>query len=350
MPPYDRLATLALEIDDYALEPLQLAVSAGFTRHTTVVRLRGGGVEGMGEDVSYQESDQLGFQRAGPVFELPKTSTLEEFSHALDALDLFPESAADPKAPLYRRWAFESAALDLALRQAGRSLAEVIGLTPSPVHFVVSLGLGTRPSLAPLERRLAMYPAVRFKLDPDSAWNDALIAQLRATGAVTTVDLKGQYKGAFAGTPADPEMYRRVVEGLPNAWIEDPRLTVETEVILAGHHGRVTWDAPICALSDIVQLPFQPRAINIKPSRFGRVAELFRTYAYCAARGIAMYGGGQFELGPGRGQIQYLASLFHPDGPNDVAPRGFNARDLPAGLPGSPLAPASDAIGFRWVD
>ena len=36
-----------------------------------------------------------------------------------------------------------------------------------------------------------------------------------------------------------------------------------------------------------------------------------------------MYGGGQFELGPGRGQIQYLASVFHPDGPNDVAPTGF---------------------------
>ena len=57
-----------------------------------------------------------------------------------------------------------------------------------------------------------------------------------------------------------------------------------------------------------------------------------RAYDYCAERGIGMYSGGQFEIGPGRGQIQYLASLFHPDTPNDVAPGGYN--DVrPAGRP-----------------
>ncbi len=61
-----------------------------------------------------------------------------------------------------------------------------------------------------------------------------------------------------------------------------------------------------------------------------------------------MYGGGQFELGPGRGQIQYLASLFHPDGPNDVAPGGYNAPEPPAGLPDSPLPVATEPTGFRW--
>jgi hypothetical protein len=61
-----------------------------------------------------------------------------------------------------------------------------------------------------------------------------------------------------------------------------------------------------------------------------------------------MYGGGQFELGPGRGQVQYLASLFHPDAPNDVAPSAFNDQDLRAGLPASPLAPAPAETGFGW--
>ena len=61
-----------------------------------------------------------------------------------------------------------------------------------------------------------------------------------------------------------------------------------------------------------------------------------------------MYGGGQFELGPGRGQIQYLASLFHADGPNDVAPSGFNDPDVLDGLPTSPLEPQPSAVGFRW--
>ena len=61
-----------------------------------------------------------------------------------------------------------------------------------------------------------------------------------------------------------------------------------------------------------------------------------------------MYGGGQFELGVGRGQIQYLASLFHPDTPNDVAPGGYNVAPPAQGLPTSPLEPSPHATGFRW--
>jgi hypothetical protein len=60
-----------------------------------------------------------------------------------------------------------------------------------------------------------------------------------------------------------------------------------------------------------------------------------------------MYGGGMGELGVGRGQIQLLASLFHADAPNDVAPVGYNATALPNDLPSSPLPPRSAPIGFR---
>ena len=71
--------------------------------------------------------------------------------------------------------------------------------------------------------------------------------------------------------------------------------------------------------------------VNIKPSRLGGLRNLLDAYDYCAASGIGNYGGGQFELGVGRGQIQYLASLFHADAPNDVAPTGFNLPDTAAG-------------------
>jgi hypothetical protein len=94
-------------------------------------------------------------------------------------------------------------------------------------------------------------------------------------------------------------------------------------------------------------LPFPPRILNVKPSRFGTLRGLLEFYDRCEGEGIALYGGGQFELGPGRGQIQYLASLFHPDSPNDVAPGGYNDRAPADGLPTSPLEPALEAIGFR---
>jgi hypothetical protein len=88
--------------------------------------------------------------------------------------------------------------------------------------------------------------------------------------------------------------------------------------------------------------------VNLKPSRIGGLTKLCATYDYCAERGIGAYSGGQFELGPGRGQAQYLASLFHPDTPNDLAPVGFNVDDPPAGLPSSPLPPTASDVGFRW--
>jgi hypothetical protein len=88
--------------------------------------------------------------------------------------------------------------------------------------------------------------------------------------------------------------------------------------------------------------------LNLKPARFGSVRALFDTYDYCAAHGIGAYGGGQWELGVGREQIQVLASLFHPDTPNDIAPRGYNEADPPPGLPTSPMEPALSPTGFRW--
>jgi len=84
----------------------------------------------------------------------------------------------------------------------------------------------------------------------------------------------------------------------------------------------------------------------VKPSRFGSVERLFAAYDYCAEHRIGAYGGGQFELGVGRGHIQLLAALFHPDTPNDVAPGGYNAAIPAAGLPSSPLTVTSRATGF----
>jgi L-alanine-DL-glutamate epimerase-like enolase superfamily enzyme len=342
------LAEMPVQIDDYALDPLNATVSSEFERKTTVIRLRGSGEEGLGEDVTYDAVDHDILQAAGPSLPLAGRFTLASFAEHLAGFELFSQTPQREVSERYRTWAYESAALDLALRQAHTSLHGALGREPRPVRFVVSLRLGEPPTLDPVSRRLELYPGLRFKLDPTSSWDQPLIAELVGTGAVDSVDFKGYYSGSIVDQPADPVLYERVAEAFPEAWIEDPALTPETDAVLAPHRDRFSWDATIHSIGDIQELPYPPRMVNIKPSRLGGLRSLLDAYDYCAESAIGNYGGGQFELGVGRGQIQYLASVFHADAPNDVAPTGFNLPVTPPDLPSSPLSPAPTAQGFRW--
>jgi len=327
VPLFDRVAELPLVIEGAELSPHTVELEGfddAFKR--TAVHLRGRGEEGLGEDVTYEQDLQAAFQAEGPPSGLEGEWTLASFSDSLGEL------------PGFRTWALESAALDLSLRQSGISLAEAVGREARPVTFVRS----GQPE--PEWRRL--YPELRYKLDASDSWDEAFVADLRESGLVDVVDLKGLYEGDWVNTTANERLYRLVAEGIPEAWIEDPRLNDETGPVLEPHRDRITWDAALHAAADVDTLPFEPRCLNSKPSRFGSVRELFAFYDLCEERRIALYGGGQFELGPGRGQIQHLASLFHPDGPNDVAPSAYNlgpAEDLPR----SPLPPPAADPGFR---
>ena len=193
----------------------------------------------------------------------------------------------------YRRWAFESAALDLALRQAGRSLAEVVGREPRPLTYVVSMRLKGFDEEGPetadkVNRLLARYPSLQFKLDPTNSWTQELVAELAATGAVDSLDLKGHYRGTPVDVDTDPELYRMVAEGFPDAWIEDPDLSVpEADEVLEPHRDRITWDAPIHSIADIEALPFKPKTMNIKPSRVGPLEALCAVYDTASARASA---------------------------------------------------------------
>ncbi len=358
MASFDAIADLPLEIEACEFEGLEIVVG-DFERLTTVVKLRGGGHEGVGEDVVYDAIDHVAQQGHGPPDGLAGSFTFAEFSDRLEEIDLFPAGppVREEISPAYRRWAFESAALDLALRQAGTNLAAALGREPRPVNFVNSMrlaGFGSEApsSIEPLLARLAVYPTLRFKLDPTNDWDDELIAALAETGAVDSLDLKGFYKGTPVDVETDPELYAKLIEAFPEAWLEDPDVTEETKPLLDPVSERVTWDAPIHSIADIEAMPWSPpKTVNVKPSRFGPVSNLFAAYDYCETRGIGAYGGGQTELGQGRGQIQYLASIFHPDTPNDVAPSGYNDPEQATkpGLPPSPLEPAIDQLGFRWL-
>jgi len=335
MPLWESPAGLRVRVDHYDLERRELAVPSGWTRVTTTVALQGDGETGHGEDVTYTAPDHdhvpVGLMLAG-------TWTLEDLSRHLDEQSLWSGDAGDHAAMDYRRWAFESAALDLALRQAGVSLSEVVGRPYRPVRFVASTRLEIEPYLE-------LNPALEFKLDAGEDWDRPLMQRLASYDRVRVIDLKAYYRGTSVDLAPDPELYRAVVECFPDVVIEDASLEDGCRAALAGAEDRLSFDAPVHSLSDLNGLPIEPRWLNVKPSRFGTVRGLFECIDACEERGISMYGGGQFELGVGRRQIQRIASLFYADGPNDVAPSEYNDGGARPGLPTSPL-PAPEGLGF----
>ncbi len=346
---YARVASLPLVVERCELRPLVRDTTSGFTKVSIVVRLSGGGHTGEGEDITWDQIDQIEFLRGGAQLGwLHGARTFDEFSSLLGLANLFPVEPIRASSRLYRRWAFESAALDLALRQRGLSLEQAVGREARPVTFVASIRLGDPPSLLPLRELLAVAPRLRFKLDPTAGWDEALVQELARLDCVDVIDLKGRYRDANVAMLPEEGLYRRVIEGLPDAWIEDLAVNDDTAVLLEQHRDRISWDEPIRSVQDIEALPWQPRMLNLKPARFGSVRALFDAYDHCAAHGIGAYGGGMFEQGPGRGQLQYLASLFHPDGPNDVAPTRFNLPSPSLDLPRSPLNTEQHRTGFRW--
>jgi L-alanine-DL-glutamate epimerase-like enolase superfamily enzyme len=348
-PLWPQLARLPLVVEACEYEGLHAVLAHDFERVTTLVRLTGRDASGLGEDVSAFRQDGTTLHETRPALPLEGDWTLAGFCEHLATLSLWPEPPEYAGAVRFRRWAFESAALDLALRQAGRPLHDVLGLEPRPVRFVNSLGLGKQPSIEPLHRRLARSPGVRFKLDAEASWPPSLVDEVAATRAVDTIDFKGHYGREIEDPEALEALYDRVITAFPDAYLEDPHDRPEIARRLGGELERVSYDAPIREADDIGSTPLAARVVNIKPSRIGSLRALFEVYARCQREGRPMYGGGMGELGVGRGQIELLASLFHPDGPNDVAPSGYNLDDPPGDLPSSPLTPRPDATGFRWA-
>ena len=347
---YDALEDLPLTVDDVRYARRARDTSSGFERVTTVIRLEGpDGAVGRGEDVTYEAADHDALHDADPDFGLPGEWTHAELSTLLGDTDLFhgrPPDRGDFRD--YRRWGFESAALDLALRQADTDLATALDRSYAPVRFVASTRLGEPPRFDRVTALVDRAPDVELKLDPTSDWTDDLVERLAATGRVRILDLKGHYEGTVVDQDVDPALYETVFERFPDAVVEDPAWTDATEPLLRKHADRLSWDAPIHGVDDVEGLPVEPRWCNVKPSRFGSVRSLLATVEHCDAHGIAMYGGGQFELDVGREHLWALASLFYPESPNDVAPGPYNEPEPPASLPASPLRPPETPSGFAW--
>src|SRR3954470_19949735 len=110
--PWPRIADLPLAVESHAIERLEAPAPA--ERVTYLVRLRGRGAEGLGEDVGGTMLDEDGaFLAAAPALPLAGEWTLATFAAHLGRLDLWPQPPEWDMARRWRNWALESAALDL---------------------------------------------------------------------------------------------------------------------------------------------------------------------------------------------------------------------------------------------
>src|SRR2546430_4654415 len=282
---WDDLRGLELNIEDVGPERKSVDVSTQFTRVTTTVVLGGEGEQGRGEDVTYTAEDHDWF----PDLAAPGRTTLGEFSATLGGRRLFEAEPKMGASADYRRWAFESAALDLALRQNDLSLGAALERDYRPVRFVVS----TRgDAFAWLQHD----PELELKLDPDNDWDRPFMERLAATGRVCVLDFKAYYKGTPVDVVPDPALYRAAVELFPEVVFEDASLDGECGVALQGQEGRLSFDAPIHSVADVRALPVEPGWLNIKPSRFGTTERLVGCIEHLTANGIQMDGGGPVWL------------------------------------------------------
>lgn len=322
------LVALPLYVERVELRPAQRG-----PRRTTIVRMEGLGHAGLGEDVTHDAADVDAFRELDV---LPIVRSARSVVHLGQLLDEFPLLEAKTSFAVvrsYRRWALESAAIDLALRQAGTSLPHLLGMTPRVVKFVVSLRCDDATAVLDLVER---YPQVRLKLDARPEWTDATVARL-STLPVDVLDLKGTNARSSVYAQPDDRWYARLGDAFPHALLEDPGLVVPA--------ARRSWDEPMHSVSDLDRLP-AAAAVNVKPSRIGSLSETVRLVQAAQDRGMIVYGGGHSELGPGRGQAQLLASMLYPSGPNDLAPHPLPSGDA-APLTGS-LTPPTRVSGFRW--
>ena len=109
-----------------------------------------------------------------------------------------------------------------------------------------------KPStIEPLLARLDRYPTLRFKLDPSNDWDDELIAALVADRRGRLARPQGLLQRHAVDVETDPELYAKLIEAFPEAWLEDPDVTDETRPILEPVSERLTWDAPIHSIADI---------------------------------------------------------------------------------------------------
>lgn len=327
-----RLAGLEVVIETAFALPSNVRAEdyPGLLRPSGVLLLAGRGHVGRGEHVAFDEAAQERFASELPQRLVGRRGTVGELSALLPR---------DTEAARWRRAAVEGALLDLALRQADRSLADLAGAAGGldarggvPIRYLVSFDACADPA-ARLRALRTTFPSARFKVDVDPGWSEQAARALADTGAVAVLDFKGR---------GDARTAERLAALLPDARIEDPPVGAELPA------ERVARDQPVIDLPAAARVVAAAEALNLKAPRLGGFLAALEAAALALDAGTPLYLGGMFEVDVGRRQARALAALLCPASENDLAPlRGVEvAVDVDVIVPGSALKVPLDRPGF----
>ena len=243
----------------------------------------------------------------------------------------------------WRNWAYESAALDLALRQAGAAAARGARARAAAAD-VRQLARARRPAVGrhdrPPPRALPdrrLQARRRVRLDA----GDHRGAGRHRRGADGR--LQGPLRARGRGRGGAGRAVRRGARGVPGRDLRGPARAAGDRRALDAVRDRVSFDAPVTRVAGHHDADRQRQAVaDRRPAAAVRDLRALRRRRACDVRrrdGRARH--------RARGQIQLLASLFHPDAPNDVAPSPFNLPEPPPGLPTQPAGAGDPPAGVR---
>ena len=349
MASFDAIADLPLEIEACEFEGLEITLggvrTADHDRQAAAAAARRGSARTSSTTPSTTSPSRATARPRGS----PAPRTFAEFSDRSTAIDLFPAGPPERESlgrlpPLGLRvgGARPGAAPGRDQPRRGARPRAAAGELRQ-LDAARRLATSERSSIEPLLPRLAVYPTLRFKLDPTNDWDDELIAALVETGAVDSLDLKGFYKGTPVDVETDPELYAKLIEAFPEAWLEDPDVTDETRPLLdpvsrAGHLGRADpldrrhrGDAVVAAEDG------QRQALALRRPMRNLFADL-RLLRGARHRRLRRRPVGARRRAAARSSTSPRSSI--PTPPTTSPPAATTTPSRPPGLPTSPLEPA----------
>ena len=264
MSTYDAVAGLPLEVEGYWPRRAAPATSpAGSRGGRRSSRSTGGDETGVGEDVTY-DAGRAGASAARRPGARPR-------GHVHDRLVLGARRLARPLPGRRRRASTAGATTGAGPSRArrsisrsgrpARSLADALGRRSAPGHASSSrCGSASRRRSSACSTCSRRIRGRRFKLDPTSDWDEALVERARRPRRGRRPSTSRAPTAARSSTSRPtPALYRLVAEGFPEAWIEDPDLSSpEADAVLEPHRDRITWDAIIHSVADVEALPVRP--------------------------------------------------------------------------------------------